>query len=189
MSGLGRRANAAPITGVDVDRREAIAQELPGLRRYARALLRDPDAADDLVQDCLARAIERIAQWRLDESPRRWLFAIMHNLFVDQSRARRRQPPTASLDTGATGQVAEPPGQMDNLIFAEVVAALQALPDDRREALILVGIEGMSYRDAADVLGVPVGTLMSRLGRGRIQLRGLLGDGPRRSSNLMSVKQ
>ncbi|HSM19840.1 MAG TPA: sigma-70 family RNA polymerase sigma factor [Hyphomicrobiales bacterium] len=172
---------------MELDRKSAIAQELPRLRRYARALLRDPSEADDLVQDCVTRALEKIAQWREDE-PRRWLFAIMHNLFVDQSRARRRQSQMAQVSALAPGEAHEPPRQLDRLVFADVMDALQALPEDRREALVLVGVEGMSYRDAAAVLGVPVGTLMSRLGRGRAQLRALIGENGGRPGHLRSVE-
>lgn len=170
-----------------MDRKAAIAQELPRLRRYARALLRDPGAADDLVQDCVARALERIGQWREDDNPRRWLFAIMHNLFVDQSRTRRRQSRMAQVAALAPGEAFEPPRQLDGLIFADIMEALHELPDDRRAALLLVGVEGLSYRDAAFVLGVPVGTLMSRLGRGRTQLRALLEERTPRPGHLRSV--
>ncbi|MDP2620879.1 MAG: sigma-70 family RNA polymerase sigma factor [Hyphomicrobiales bacterium] len=171
-----------------MDRKAAIAQELPRLRRYARALVRDPGEADDLVQDCIARALERIAQWREGEEPRRWLFAIMHNLFIDQGRARRRRTEMAQVTAISAAEAFDPPRQLDRLHVADVLDALEALPDDRREALVLVGVEGMSYRDAAAVLGVPVGTLMSRLGRGRAQLRELIGENARRPGQLRSVE-
>ena len=171
-----------------MDRKAAIAQELPRLRRYARALLRDASEADDLVQDCVARALEKIGQWREGDNPRRWLFAIMHNLFIDHGRARRRQTQMAQVTALAPGEAYEPPRQLDRLIFAEIMDALQALPEERREVLILIGVEGLSYRDAASVLGVPVGTLMSRLGRGRAQLRALLGESAPRPGHLRSVE-
>ncbi len=172
-----------------MDRKEAIAQELPQLRRYARALLSDPVEADDLVQDCIVRALEKIEQWRANESPRLWLFAIMHNLLVDQNRARGRRPSTTQLDADWKGDTAELPRQVDKLIVADVATALQALPEERREALVLVGVEGFSYQDAATALGVPVGTLMSRLGRGRAQLRALLGGSAQESGKIVSVKR
>ncbi len=172
-----------------MERKEAIARELPHLRRYARVLLYDPVEAEDLVQDCVVRALEKIEQWRANESPRLWLFAIMHNLFVDQNRARRRRPLTAPLGAGGKDDPAELPRQVDTMIVADVVTALQALPEERREALVLVGVEGFSYQDAATALGVPVGTLMSRLGRGRAQLRALLGHGPQASAKIVSVKR
>jgi len=172
-----------------MDRKAAIAQELPRLRRYARALLRDASEADDLVQDCVARALERIAQWREDDEPRRWLFAIMHNLFVDRGRAQQRRDRAAQVMPLNPDDAADPPRQLDRLMVADVLEALQELPDDRREAIVLVGVEGMSYRDAAAVLGVPVGTLMSRLSRGREQLRALIGDNNgRRTGHLRSVE-
>ena len=172
-----------------MDRKEAIAQELPQLRRYARALLSDPVEADDLVQDCVVRALERIGQWHAGDSPRRWLFAIMHNLLVDQNRARRRRLSTTQLDADWKGNTAELSRQMDSMIFADVVMALQALPVEQREALVLVGIEGFNYQDAATALGVPIGTLMSRLGRGRSQLRALLGGSPQGPGKIVSVKR
>jgi RNA polymerase sigma-70 factor (ECF subfamily) len=170
-----------------VNRKQAIAAELPRLRRYSRALLRDPAEADDLVQDCLARALARIDQWREGESPRRWLFTILHNLYVDRTRARARRPEETPInDLHGAGLGAEP-DQMERVAFQEVLAALQAIPAERREALVLIGIEGMSYRDAAEVLAIPVGTLMSRLGRGRQQLRALLSDAPDGRGHLRSV--
>ena len=174
-----------------MDRKAAIAQELPRLRRYARALLRDASEADDLVQDCVARALEKIGQWRDDDNPRRWLFTIMHNLFVDQDRARRRRTQIAQAAALAPGEAFEPPRQLNQLILGEIMDALHELPDDRREAVLLVGVEGLSYRDAAAALGVPVGTFMSRLGRGRAQLRAMLGESaprPGQAGHLRSVE-
>lgn len=170
-----------------MNRQQAIAAELPRLRRYSRALLRDPAEADDLVQDCLARALGKIDQWREGESPRRWLFTILHNLYVDRARARKRRPQETSIHDFHGARLSTEPDQMERMAFQDVVEALQAIPADRREALVLVGIEGMSYRDAAQVLGIPVGTLMSRLGRGRQQLRSLLSDSADGRGHLRSV--
>lgn len=170
-----------------MNRQQAIAAEIPRLRRYSRALLRDATEADDLVQDCLARALGRIEQWREGESPRRWLFTILHNLYVDRARSRRRRPEETPIHDLHGARLSSEPDQMERMAFQDVLAALQAIPAERREALILVGIEGMSYRDAAEVLGIPVGTLMSRLGRGRQQLRALLSDAPDGRSHLRSV--
>ena len=157
-----------------MDRKHAIAEEVPRLRRYARALLRDHAMADDLVQDCLVRALGNLESWRDGESPRRWLFTIMHNLHVDQVRARARAPDIGPLESIPTGDLSEPERQTDRLVANHTLQAVEALPPERREALLLVAIEGMTYRDAAAVLGVPVGTLVSRLGRARAQLRDIL---------------
>ncbi|HEX2255325.1 MAG TPA: sigma-70 family RNA polymerase sigma factor [Afifellaceae bacterium] len=170
-----------------MNRKQAIAAEVPRLRRYARALVRDGAEADDLVQDCLARALDRIDQWREGDSPRRWLFTILHNLHVDSMRARMRRPVETSIHGVHGARLSAGPEQMERLAFNDMLEALQTIPPERREALILVGVEGMSYRDAAEVLGIPVGTLMSRLGRGREQLRALLSEAPNGRGHLRSV--
>ena len=162
------------------DRRQAIIDEIPRLRRYARALLRDRDAADDLVQDSLERALSRMENWTTGESPRRWLFTIMHHLFVDQLRRAKRHAHAVTMMPESIDALAAPPPQTDRLASAEVLAALQQIAPERRAALVLVAIEGMSYADAANVLGIPAGTLMSRIARGREDLRSILDDVSRR---------
>lgn len=154
-----------------ISRSDLLAQ-IPGLRRYARALLRDPDRADDLVQDCLERALGRGHLWQPrpgGQGLRGWLFTIMHNLHIDQARRRTSMPPEVPLE--ASGPLAEPARQSDRIALGELAAALDRLPDDQRQVLLLVGLEGMSYREAADATGVPIGTVMSRLARGRDRLR------------------
>ncbi|WP_315919542.1 RNA polymerase sigma factor [Mesorhizobium sp. SP-1A] len=162
------------------DRKAAILAEIPRLRRYARALLRDRDAADDLVQDSLERALVRLDNWQSGESPRKWLFTIMHHLFIDQMRKAGRRGEAAMLPLEAGEAVAVPAEQLDNVASREIVDALQAISPDRRAALVMVGIEGFSYAEAAGILGVPAGTLMSRIARGREDLRALLEDATRR---------
>jgi RNA polymerase sigma-70 factor (ECF subfamily) len=161
-------------------KKAAILGEIPRLRRYARALLRNRDAADDLVQDCLERALTRLDNWQTGESPRRWLFTIMHHLFIDQMRKvdRRGEAAMISLDTDEA--LSAPADQMDTVASREIVNALHAISPERRVALVLVAIEGFSYAEAANMLGVPAGTLMSRISRGREELRGLLEDSARR---------
>ncbi|HWK65604.1 MAG TPA: sigma-70 family RNA polymerase sigma factor [Rhizobiaceae bacterium] len=160
------------------EKRTAILAEIPRLRRYARALMRDRDAADDLVQDCLERALGRLDNWRTGENPRRWLFTIMHHLFVDQTRKVRRRSETMPID--AVQNMGLPATQVDNIASREILEALQAIAPERRAALVMVAIEGFSYAEAANVLGIPAGTLMSRISRGREELRGLLDDAERR---------
>lgn len=152
--------------------------EMPRLRRYARALMRDRDAADDLVQDCLERALGRLENWRTGENPRRWLFTIMHHLFVDQARKVKRRSETMPIE--AAHNMASPATQVENLASREILEALQAIAPERRAALVMVAVEGFSYAEAADILGIPAGTLMSRISRGREELRGLLDDVGRR---------
>jgi RNA polymerase sigma-70 factor (ECF subfamily) len=168
-------------------KREAIVREIPGLRRYARALLRDADAADDLVQDCLERAFSRLENWQTGTSPRRWLFTLMHNLFVDGVRARKRRSELVSAAAADIPQAVSAPEQNSVLDLYDVLDALQEVSPDRRAALLLVGVEGMSYAEAADVLGVPTGTLMSRVARGRQDLREVL-DLVRRRRILKAVQ-
>jgi RNA polymerase sigma-70 factor (ECF subfamily) len=162
------------------DRRRAILAEIPRLRRYARALLRDRDAADDLVQDCLERALSRLENWRTGESPRRWLFTIMHHIFVDQLRKVKRAGEVMTFSEDGVADVAAPAQQMDSVASREIIDALDKIAPERRAAIVLVAVEGFSYAEAANILGVPAGTLMSRIARGRDDLRALLDDASRR---------
>lgn len=166
---------------MDDDRKAAILAEIPRLRRYARALLREPDRADDLVQDTLERALDHLDNWRTGESPRRWLFTIMHHLFIDQVRKAARRGEQALLPLDSAEALAEPASQFDQVAALDILDALQAISAERRAALLIVGVEGFSYAEAANVLGIPAGTLMSRIARGREELRGLLDDAARRA--------
>ena len=159
---------------------EALVALIPRLRRYARALTGDRPRADDLVQDTLERAVNKWSLWRPGTDLRAWLFTIMHNVFVNQARrAARDATPTdpallAELEL-ADGMVAETLAQLNAL-----ERALGGLSDDQREVLLLVTLEGMSYDEVAHTLGVPAGTVMSRLSRGRARLAILLeGNAPR----------
>ena len=162
------------------DRRRAIIDEIPRLRRYARSLLHDREAADDLVQDSLERALTRMDRWTTGESPRRWLFTIMHHLFVDQLRRSKRHGQIVAMMPEVIGGQATPPPQDDKVESREVLEALQRISPERRAALLLVAVEGFSYAEAANVLGVPAGTLMSRIARGREDLKTILDDAARR---------
>lgn len=161
-----------------------ILAELPRLRRYARAMLGDRAAADDLVQDTLERAWSRFAQWRPGSDLRAWLFGIMHNLRVDQ--LRRGALSTLSLDEEAD-DVPTRATQTDRLEVMDLEAALRQLPDEQREVLLLVALEEMSYAEVAAALGIPAGTVMSRLARGRERLR-LIMAGRQPSPNLRVVR-
>lgn len=158
--------------------------EIPRLRRYARALLGDRAAADDLVQDTLERAWTRFAQWRAGSDLRAWLFSIMHNLRVDQ--LRRPALPTETLDEAA-GQVPTRPTQSDQLEVMDIESALRQLPEEQREVLLLVGLDDMSYAEVASALGIPLGTVMSRLSRGRERLRQIMA-GRQPAASLRVVK-
>jgi RNA polymerase sigma-70 factor (ECF subfamily) len=151
---------------------------IPALRRYARSLmLQDRAAADDLVQDCLERAITRWHQRRADGDARSWIFTILHNLAINRMRqvARRgRHIPIEDAEAAVPGDL---PLQEDGLLRRDLLRALGDLPEDQRSVLLLVAVEGLSYIEAASVLGVPVGTLTSRLARARDRLaRAMEGD-------------
>jgi RNA polymerase sigma-70 factor (ECF subfamily) len=153
------------------DEEDLIEAAIPSLRRYARALLRDATDADDLVQDCLERVLSRWRQRRAGEPLRPWLFSVMHNLFVDEIRRRSRRGATVALETTS---LAQRPRQEDDLACRDMLRLLQDLPPDYRAVLLLVGVEGFSYEEAARILDCPEGTVMSRLHRARVLFRRLL---------------
>lgn len=142
---------------------------IPVLRRYARGLTADPDRADDLVQDTLERAWARFSMWQKRGEIRAWLFGIMHNHFIDRLRAQRSRPQDATGDEGL--DMPQRATQADRLELRDLERALRRLSPEMREVLVLVGVEELGYREVATVLGVPIGTVMSRLSRGRERLR------------------
>jgi RNA polymerase sigma-70 factor (ECF subfamily) len=143
---------------------------IPGLRRYARALLHDRSAADDVVQDCLERVVARWHQRRDDGDARKWVFAILHNLAMDQLRRARPRAGDVPLDAVDDAMLAVRPAQEDGLRYRDVLRALEQLPDEQRSVLLLVSVEDMSYEEAAKVLDIPTGTVTSRLSRAREKL-------------------
>jgi len=139
--------------------------QIPGLRRYAWALLRDGEAADDLVQDTLERAISRWHQ-RRDGDLRAWLFAIQRNLFINGLRRRKAQG--THVGEGALSDVQAPDMSPETHAgLHDVLRGLDALPEEQRSILLLIGVEDLSYEQAAQVLDIPLGTVMSRLSRAR----------------------
>ncbi|AOJ71631.1 MULTISPECIES: sigma-70 family RNA polymerase sigma factor [Burkholderia] len=151
---------------------------LPQLRRYARALTGDPAWADDLVQDTAERALERMRAFRPDSNLRAWLLTILRHLYIDQLRARREF--AVDDDEGPWRTLEAPAGQVDALVLRDVQRMLYRLPLEQREVLLLVCVEELSYQEASAVLGLPVGTVMSRLSRARERMRALLTDAPLR---------
>lgn len=169
------------------DRGAQVEPLLPALRRYAWALCRDENAADDLVQDCLERALSGWTQRRPDGVLRAWLFAILHNCFVSTRRRTARRGVHQSLDEHG----ADLPVQAAQDAAAgvrDVLAALDLLPDDQRAVLLLVGVEELTYDEAARVLDVPLGTVMSRLSRGRERLRRIM-DGDRAAIAAVALRR
>lgn len=144
---------------------------LPRLRRFARNLARDPTDADDLVQLAIERALVARAQWQADTRLDAWMYRIVRNCWIDEVRRRGRQAAHHAPPEAADAVGVDPLPALERRMTAAAVAkALWQLPDEQREAVALVLVEGLSYRDAAAALEVPVGTLTSRLGRGRAAL-------------------
>jgi RNA polymerase sigma factor (sigma-70 family) len=179
-------ARGPAVSGDELDEIAALLEpQIPGLRRYAWALLRDDEAADDLVQDTLERAISRWHLRRRDGDLRAWLFAIERNLFLSGVRQRKRRGPHVGpemLDNLPAGD--ERPEEAVGA--RDVLAGLDALPEDQRSVLLLVAVEDLSYAEAARVLEVPVGTVMSRLSRARERMRTFMETG--RATLLRRVK-
>lgn len=160
---------------------EQVLPYIPNLRRYARALVGDRDSADDLVQDTLERAVRKFHLWRPGDL-RAWLFSIMHNVFVNQLKARRISP-TEEVDEN----LAAPGNPVSSTDLRDIERGLAKLPAEQREVLLLVGLEEMSYEQVSRALGVPMGTVMSRLSRARDKLRRHL-DGEPERANLKVVQ-
>jgi RNA polymerase sigma-70 factor (ECF subfamily) len=157
--------------------------QLPALKRYAQALTRDETEAEDLVHDTVLRAYEGRASFRPDGDLKRWLFSVLHNTFVSTRRSRRADQ--RRIDGVAEITETETQASQEaSLRLAQIRTAFAALPPEQREVLHLVAIEGMAYGEAADVLGVPLGTLMSRLGRARASLRAFEAG----ATNVVSLK-
>jgi RNA polymerase sigma-70 factor (ECF subfamily) len=148
---------------------------LPRLRRYARALTGDRHASEDLVQDTVERALLRFAWFRTGAKLDAWLLAIMHNLFISQKRHRAAQPDTEPIDE-RSAEVTVCGTEQEALALRDLDRALARLPDEQRSVLLLISLEEFSYEEAARILGLPVGTVMSRLSRARERLRAILSE-------------
>lgn len=154
---------------------QAIEQHIPALSRYARALARDPDRADDLVQDCLERAVARFEQFRPGTNLRTWLFTILHNLHCDALRRQRRRGIHVPIEewTNIAPRQVEQPWAMQMRDFHR---AFHTLDENDQKILLLIGLEGCTYEEAAEVLDVAIGTVKSRLFRARERLRAVEGE-------------
>ena len=177
------------------DQASLIEAHIPGLRRFACALLRgDRQGADDLVQDCLERAVSRWHLRRAEGDVRGWLYTILYNRFLtDKSRQRRRGVPDALMEVAEAELPGVEGGQDWALEHRDLLRAFAALPEEQRSVVLLIGVEDLSYEEAARVLGVPIGTVMSRLSRGRERLRHYMnghvnGDQRRLNAELTRVK-
>lgn len=161
------------------DTHRDIEAEIPRLRRYARALTRDVVTADDLVQDCLTRALGKLHLWREGSDLRAWLFTILHNQYVNHIRRSVREGAAVAFNESEP-LLSRAPQQGKRLELRDLERAIARLPTEQRSVVLLVSLEGMRYEEVAAVLGVPVGTVRSRLSRGREALRRLTGADPDR---------
>jgi len=150
-----------------------IVEQIPGLRRYARALILDRDYADELVQDCLERAWSRFHTWKPDSNLRAWLFTIMHNIFLNSIRRQNNGPNFVPIDEQEfTAR------HYDPMVLRDLESALASLNGEQREIIALAGLEQLTYQEISKILDVPIGTVMSRLSRSRERLRQLMSIEP-----------
>ena len=147
--------------------------EIPRLRRYARALTRDGSRADDLVQSCLVRAVAKEHLWQPGTDLRAWLFTILHNQHVNDIRRSVREGISVPVEDMAP-VLTSPPNAGASLQLRDLERAIARLPEEQRQVILLVGLEGMRYEEVAKILGIPIGTVRSRLSRGREMLRELM---------------
>jgi len=149
---------------------DEIEEHIPRLRRYARYLVGNPEMADDLVQDTLLRAVDKIHLWQPGSNMRAWLFSIMHNMHVTNCRKNARRPTHLAASTEVT-DIPDRSNQFERVQVTEMAAALEKLSPDHREVLLLIVIEGLAYEEAAEILEIAIGTVRSRLSRARESLR------------------
>jgi RNA polymerase sigma-70 factor, ECF subfamily len=157
---------------LDTAMRDDLLRAVPSLRAFAISLTNNVDRADDLVQDTLMRALTHIDRFERGTNLNAWLFTILRNLFHSEFRKRRRE--VEDVDGTYAARLATPPTQGVGLDMEDFRGALAKLPHDQREALLLVGASGFSYEDAANICGVAVGTIKSRVNRARVRLAALL---------------
>jgi RNA polymerase sigma-70 factor (ECF subfamily) len=166
-----------------MDEAKRLVELIPRLRRYARALVGDRSTADDLVQDTLERAWAKLHLYRRGTDLRAWLFTVMHNVHVNRIRATRAVDPLED----DMPELAQPQREPDALLVRDLDRAIARLPADQRAVLLLVTLEEMSYEEVARTLGIPIGTVMSRLSRAREKLRAMMAGQPA-SAKLKVVK-
>lgn len=160
-------------------------EHLPRLRRYASALTRNTECAEDLLQDTLERAYRKWHLWQPGSNLRAWLFSIMHNVYMNQLAREARRPVSVALHEALEESTAA--NNETQLAARDVLAALELLPPEQREVVLLVCLEDMKYEEVAYVLRIPIGTVRSRLARGRERLRRLM-DGLPREGNISNLK-
>ncbi|MFC3616017.1 RNA polymerase sigma factor [Lutimaribacter marinistellae] len=160
------------MTNETSDPRDEIVEHLGSLRAFARSLTNNAATADDLVQDTVVKAWSNIDKFQAGTNMRAWLFTILRNTFYSLRRKRSRE--VADVDGIMAGRLSEKPAHDGRLVMADFRNAFAQLPDEQREALLLVGASGFSYEEAADMCGCAVGTIKSRANRGRKRLAELM---------------
>ena len=161
-------------------------QCIPALRRYAFSLFHQQENADDLVQDCLERAIKKQSLWQQGSSLRAWLFTMQHNLYINQLRSKGRQPQMTTEIEILTHQ-SEP--HKTEVLMRDINSCIQQLPEEQRQVLLLVSVEGFTYKEVGEIMNIPLGTVMSRLSRARKTLQILMsGESTTSQPKLRSVK-
>jgi RNA polymerase sigma-70 factor (ECF subfamily) len=173
-SSLGPRSHGPKEGSINRTLFSQIEALIPRLRRYARVMVPDPIAADDLVQDSLAQALGKIHLWKNGTDLRAWLFTILHNRHISLARQAARQRRVVELQKFKPGSELLP-SQIARLELRDLERAIARLPEEQRSLILLVGLEGMSYEEAASVVDLPVGTVRSRVSRGRETLRMMTG--------------
>ncbi len=157
-----------------MDLTRAIVDEIPYLRRFARGLTGDRHQADDLVQDCVERALSRLHLYDRSRNLRNWLFTILRNIHVNNLRKHSSRGPHVDVENVPESLLSGDAEQFGHVVVNDISKALDGLPPQQREVLLLISLEQVSYVEAAQILDVPIGTIMSRLSRGRNRLRDLL---------------
>lgn len=163
-------AGSSELSAVDQALMEELESVIPRLRRYARSLTRDQHRGDDLVQDTLVRALDKLHLYQRGTNLLAWLFTIMRNLHINSLRSAKWERAQAETQI----EVPVPGLQISNLAMRDLAQAMAKLPDDQRETVVLVAVEGMAYQDVAQIMQVPIGTVRSRLSRARDRLRHLV---------------
>ncbi len=163
----------AAVTDLTQFRKDLVAL-LPRLRRFAVTIARSRDDADDLVQNACERAIQRFAQWQHGTRLDSWLFTMMRNIWISELRSRRVRLGQGHIDAADADELSTPVAAPDHLYGNQLVAMVMSLPAGLSACLLLVSVEGHSYQEAADILDIPIGTVMSRMSRARSMMKELL---------------
>lgn len=152
-----------------------LTKSIPALRRYAYALVRDSSIADDLVQDCLERGLNKRAQWQGEGNLKSWLYRILSNIHLNHYRSNKRNPLAQSSEIKEnltmSHQLQNPADQLDRIYLTDLDKAIAKLPEEQRQVLLLITLEGLTYKEVAQIKQIPTGTVMSRLSRARETLR------------------